>query len=404
MILRWFLFITFVPFYLYSLAFDPNDAKKSEVLKHFDIPSSFLNDPYLHDIYVARKRDCTLNGFANSSENADIFIPMISSLIAQSDLPAEFLFIVLAESGLDTLATSSKGASGLWQFMPETGKVHGLAITQYVDERRDHIKSTRAAISYLSQLHRQFGKWYLAIIAYNCGDGKLTSAIRKAGSTDLHILANPNKGYIPPESRRYIRRIIALALLASDRVFLEQIQYEHLIGVASENPIATVYLPEGEHIDKIAAVLEMPKQKLKLLNTHLKQGVTPPSQNSYPVYIPEDKLALFEEKYRPRELKKYFVMHKVKSGETLTSLSKRFNIDKSTIMTENMIGIREDFKENRIVKIPMINSFIKKEFPLADKIPASVPKVYNFDFKQVRIKNPFDSMRTDEKEEIKVVH
>jgi len=402
--MRILLLIALLPFSLFSLAFNPNDTKKVEVLKHFDIPSSFLNDSYLNDMYVERKRDCMLNGFANSSENADIFIPMLSSLIAQSDLPAEFLFIVLAESGLDTLATSSKGASGLWQFMPETGKIHGLVINQYVDERRDHIKSTRAAITYLSQLHHQFGKWYLAIIAYNCGDGKLASAIRRAGSDDLHVLANPNKGYIPPESRRYIRRIIALALLASDRVFLEQIQYEHLIGVASENPIATVYLPEGEDIDKIATVLEMPKQKLKLLNTHLKRGITPPNQNSYPVYIPEEKLALFEEKYRPRGLQKYFVMHKLKSGETLSSLSRRYNVERSTIMDENMMGERDEFKANRIVKIPLSNSFIKNETLLSDKIPISAPKVYNLDFNQLKIKNPFNTLKTDEKEENKVVH
>ncbi|MCX6062126.1 MAG: transglycosylase SLT domain-containing protein [Campylobacterales bacterium] len=402
--MRWFLLITFIPLYLYALAFNPNDTKKIEVLSHFDISPSFLNDPYLHDIYVERKRDCILNGFANSSDNADIFIPMLASLIAQSDLPAEFLFIVLAESGLDTLSTSSKGASGLWQFMPKTGKLHGLVINQYVDERRDHIKSTRAAISYLSQLHRQFGRWYLAIIAYNCGDGKLASAIRKAGSNDLYVLANPTKGYIPQESRRYIRTIIALVLLASDQVFLEQIQYDHLIGVASENPIATVYLPEGEEIDNIAAVLDMPKQKLKLLNTHLKHGITPPSQNSYPVYIPQEKLALFEEKYRPKELKKYFVMHKVKSGETLTSLSKRYNIDKTSIMRENIIGVREDFKENYIVRIPMINSFIKNEPQIKDKITPSAPKLYNFDFDKLKIRNPFDPIKTDDKEENKVVH
>lgn len=402
--MRVLLLVVLLHFSLYSLAFDPNDAKKIEVLKHFDIPSSFLNDPYLHDMYVERKRDCTMNGFANSSENADIFIPMISSLIAQSDLPSEFLFIVLAESGLDTSATSSKGASGLWQFMPSTGKIHGLAINQYVDERRDHIKSTRAAIAYLSQLHRQFGKWYLAIIAYNCGDGKLSSAIRKARSDDLHILANPAKGYIPPESRRYIRRIVALALLASDRVFLEQIQYEHLIGVASENPIATVYLPEGENIDKIAAVLEMPKQKLKLLNTHLKRGITPPNQNSYPVYIPETKLALFEQKYQPRRLQKYFVMHKIKSGETLASLSKRYNVERGSIMDENMMGEPDEIKLNRIVKIPLSNSFIKKEPLVSDKIPVSAPKLYNFEFDKLKIKNPFIPTRTDEKEETKVVY
>jgi membrane-bound lytic murein transglycosylase D len=358
--MRWIFFIFLFLFDAYSAGFDVNDAKKIDVLKHFDIPPSFLKDPLLNDMYVERKRDCTLNGFANSIENADTFIPMLTSLISQSDLPAEFLFIALAESGLDTLSTSTRGASGIWQFMPETGKVHGLRITSYVDERRDHIKSTRAAITYLSQLHGQFGKWYLAIIAYNCGDGKLSRAIRKAGSDDLTVLANPHKGYIPPESRRYIRKIIALALLASDRIFLEQIQYDHLIGVASENPIATVYLPEGEDIDRIAAVLEMPKQKLKLLNTHLKRGVTPPSQNTYPVYIPEEKLALFQEKYRPRGLQKYFVMHKIKSGETLSILSRRYNVTQVAIMDENMMGERDDIRKNRNVKIPMSSSFIKK--------------------------------------------
>jgi membrane-bound lytic murein transglycosylase D len=232
--------------------------------------------------------------------------------------------------------------------MPKTGISHGLEITAYVDERRDHLKSTRAAITYLSQLHHQFGKWYLALIAYNCGDGKLSRAIRKAGSDDLQVLANPTKGYLPLQSRNYIRKIIALALLGSDHLFLEQIQYDHLIGVASENPIATVYLPAGEEIDKIAAVLEMPKQTLKLLNTHLKRGVTPPTHDSYPVYIPADKLALLEKNYHPKGLQNYFVMHKIKSGESLTILSQRYNTD----LTETI--------PNRTVKIPMIGTFIKK--------------------------------------------
>ena len=403
--MRWLLFLITLHCSLYSLPFDPNDAKKIAVLKHFDVPASFLNDPYLHDMYSERKRDCTLNGFANSTENADIFIPMLSSLIAQSDLPEEFLFIALAESGLDTLSTSSRGASGIWQFMPETGRVHGLKITPYVDERRDHIKSTRAAITYLSQLHRQFGKWYLAIIAYNCGDGKLARAIREAKSSDLSTLANPNKGYLPPESRRYIRRILALALLASDRVFLEQIQYDHLIGVASKNPIATVYLPEGEEIDRIAAVLEMPKQKLKLLNTHLKRGVTPPNQNSYPVYIPESKLAMFQEKYRPKGLQNYFVMHKIKSGESIATISKRYNVERASIMDENLLSEKDEGKLNRSLKIPLRHTFIKKEPITAvdpiklEETPVSATKMYNFKFENLKSRNPFNPIKLSETEE-----
>ena len=100
-----------------ATGFDRFDREKIEVLKHFDIPSSYLSDPYLHDVYAEKKRECTLNGFADSSENGEIFIPMISSLIAQSDLPSEFLFVVLVESQLKGESTSSRGAAGLWQFM-----------------------------------------------------------------------------------------------------------------------------------------------------------------------------------------------------------------------------------------------------------------------------------------------
>jgi membrane-bound lytic murein transglycosylase D len=382
---------------LFAIASDTNNTKKLEVLHNFDIPESFLNDPYLQDMYDERKRYCLMNGFANSIDNADVFIPMLSSLIAQSDLPPEFLFIVIAESGLDTMSSSSRGAGGLWQLMPRTGRTHGLIIDQYVDERRDHIKSTKAAISYLSQLHRKFGKWYLAIIAYNCGESKLSSAMRKSGSDDLSVLANPNQRYLSGETQKYIRRIVALALLASEQIFLEQIQYDHLIGVASQNPIATVYLPEGEDIQDIAAVLEMPKKKLTMLNTHLRSGITPPNQSFYPVYIPESKLDLFEEKYQPRGVQKYFVMRKIKLGETISTLTKRYNTNRSAILDENMMGDYDELTVNRILKIPISASFIKPKLFLNDKIPTSAPKVYNFEMDQFKIKNPFNPIKIDEK-------
>lgn len=351
--MRWLLLIAIYSLHLYPYGIDPHSEKQISVLRHLDIPPSFLRDPYLSDIYHEKKRDALMNGFTNSVENAEVFIPMISSLIAQSDLPSEFLFLALAESGLDTLSTSSRGAGGIWQFMEHTGRLHGLVINKYVDERRDHVKSTRAAITYLSQLHRQFGKWYLAIIAYNCGDGKLSSAIRKAKSDDLSVLANPHKAYIPFETRRYVRSIVALALLASDKVFLEQINYDHLIGMAAENPVATVYLPEGEDIDRIAAVLEMPKKKLTLLNTHLRRGITPPNKSSYPVYIPADKLDMLRYKYRTKGLKGYFLMHKTVSGESIGSLAKRYEISQNQLMDENMLSERDELKGNRFVRIPV---------------------------------------------------
>ncbi|MGA9045937.1 transglycosylase SLT domain-containing protein [Sulfuricurvum sp.] len=397
--------ILLIPLSLSAAGFDPHDRKKIEVLSHFNIPASYLNDPYLHDIYAQKKRESALQGFADSSENTDLFIPILSSLIAQSDLPSEFLFVAMVESQLRGGATSARGAAGLWQFMESTGKLHGLKVNQFVDERRDHVKSTRAAIAYLSSLKQQFGKWYLALIAYNCGDGRLKRAIAKAGTTDIRILTDPKQDYIPAESKNYIRKVVALALLATDELFLSQIQYDSLINTDQENPLATVYLPAGENIDRIAAVLEMPKKNLVVLNTHLKKGVTPPNEQSYPIYIPKEKLDDFRQKFRTRDLKGYFVMHRVKSGETLEQLSKRYDVPKSSIIMENMIGENEERQLNRRVKIPINKPFLKNS-RIHTAVPGetlvSVAQLYNLTLEQIKIKNPFVTNTLKEGEKIKV--
>lgn len=398
-------FILLLPIYAYALGFDINDRKKIEVLSHLDIPPSYLKDPYFHDMYAQKKRECTLNGFADSSENANVFIPMLSSLIAQSDLPSEFLFVALVESQLNVDTSSSRGAAGLWQFMESTGKLQGLRVNTFVDERRDHVKSTRAAIAYLSTLKKEFGKWYLALIAYNCGDGRLKRAIAKAGTDDIQILTDPKRGFLPNESRNYIRKIVALSLLATDELFLSQIQYDSLLNTKQDNPLATVYLPEGENIDRIAAVLEMPKSNLVRLNTHLKKGVTPPNEQAYPVYIPKDKLEDFQRKFKPRDFRGYFVLHRVKSGETLEQLSRRYNVPKTTIMMENMIGDEKEKNLNRRVKIPINKPFLKNSRlhkAKSGETLVSVAQLYNVTLDQIKLKNPFLTNTLKEGEEIKI--
>lgn len=400
---RRFLLILCIPFWLMGGGFDPNDTKKLEVLRHFDLPPSYLQDPYLHDTYDQKKRECTLQGITDISEDSDVFIPVLSSLIAQSDLPNEFLFVVLVESQLNGNSTSSKGAAGFWQFMESTGKLQGLQVNKFVDERRDHIKSTRAAIAYLSSLKKQFGKWYLALIAYNCGDGRLSRAISKAGTTDIQVLTDPKRAYLPPESRNYVRKVVALALLATEDVFLSKFQFDTYTTTPQESKIATVYLPEGEKIDRIAAVLEMPKKNLLKLNTHLKKGITPPNEQAYPVYIPQNKLDEFRQKYRPKDFKGYFVLDRVKSGETIDQLSKRYNVSKSSIMMENMIG--DDEKNmNRRVKIPINKPFLNPRLHKAKsgETLASVAKLYNVTLEQLKLKNPFITNTLHDGEEVKI--
>jgi len=152
-------------------------------------------------------------------------------------------------------------------------------------------------------------------------------------------------------------------------------------------------------------VLEMPKKKLVVLNTHLKKGITPPNEQSYPVYIPQNKLDEFRKKYRTKELKGYFVLDPAKSGETLEQLSKRYNVPKTAIMMENMIGTDDGRNLNRRVRIPINKPFLtnsRLHKAKSGETLASVAKLYNIKLEQLKLKNPFITSTLYEGEEVKI--
>lgn len=228
----------------------------------------------------------------------------------------------MAESSFSTKAYSVKRASGLWQFMPETAKLYGLRIDQYVDERRDLIKSTEAAAKYLSKLYDKFGKWYLAAIAYNCGDGRLSRAIKNANSDELSVLLNPQKQYIPKESRFYIRKVVSLAMIGNDEQFLLNSEYEYLLNRANAYSISTVQVPRGESLKRVSSLIDIPLEELQKLNRHLKHDFAPPYLNSYNIYIPYIKLSAFKQKYFEEKLNKFYRVHIVARGDSLYSIGK----------------------------------------------------------------------------------
>ncbi|MDR3346013.1 MAG: lytic transglycosylase domain-containing protein, partial [Campylobacteraceae bacterium] len=171
-----------------------------EVLKNLDIDTTFLQDR----MFTSMKEDISLyrqKQFLKMLENGAKFIPMLRDMIHEAAIPDAFLYMAMAESGFSVKAYSKAKASGLWQFMAATAKKYNLVIDDYVDERRDPIKSTQAAIKYLNFLHASFGKWYLAAMAYNCGEGRVSRAIEKAGTDDLYVLLDEKAKYLPSETR-----------------------------------------------------------------------------------------------------------------------------------------------------------------------------------------------------------
>jgi len=321
------IFLLIVTTALYGrLTFDNNYEKDISVVKSFDISPSFLNDPILIKFKENKLKRYRSRHFFNAMDDAYLYIPMIKQLISESNVPVEFLFLAMAESNFSTKAYSHAKASGLWQFMPSTGKKYGLKINPYIDERRDLVKSTKAAISYLDALHKRFGKWYLAALAYNCGEGRVNRAIKRAKSDDLEILLNPKKKYLPRETRLYIRKILALALIWSDESFLIEGEYEYLLNRANAYSIASVSVSSGESLRRVAKILDMPYKDLRKLNSHLTYDFTPPYAKKYNIYIPYVKLADFKKNYKFTQLKNVYVVHKVKSGDNLSKLARRYHI------------------------------------------------------------------------------
>ncbi len=335
-----------------NLTYVFNHNKEVALLESFDIEASFLYDPIMNKMKNKKSTIQKNKHFFKAMDEAYTFIPAIKSILAEHGVPPEFLYLAMAESNFSTRAYSKKRASGLWQFMPATGKLYGLKIDEYVDERRDLIKSTKAAAKYLSHLHKRFGKWYLAAIAYNCGGGRLNYAIKKAGSDELSVLLDPKKKYIPRESRYYIRKIVALAMIGHDEQFLMHSEYEHLLNRANAYSISTVQLSSGDSIKRVSKMVGIPLKELQKLNRHLKYDFVPPYAKKYDIYIPYIKLTEFKQKYHPEPMQNIYKVHVVTRGDNLSYIGKKYGVSYKVIKDFNKLkSYRLSLKQRLIIPI-----------------------------------------------------
>lgn len=230
----------------------------------------------------------------------------LRAALKKKGLPEDLVYLALAESGMNARVVSHAGAAGLWQFMPKAADAYGLRVDKWVDERLDPYRSTEAAIRYLNDLHTRFGRWELAMAAYNMGHGGLLTAIRKYNTNDFWELSQLEAG-VPYETALYVPKILALAFVARNKeVFncgaLELDPAEKFdvatttaappaakakpgaqsaktaiesepVAVAPEN-LEKVVLRWGESLESVAAAAGTTESKLRALN-NLKDPVPP---------------------------------------------------------------------------------------------------------------------------------
>ncbi len=302
---------------------DDNFEKDIKILQNLDIDPSFARN----DMFLSLKDDLEKNeivSFLRVLKNGYPFITTLQNMINKSNIPKSFLYLAMVESNFSPKAKSKAKAAGLWQLMPSTAKTMGLKINRYVDERFDPVKSTKAAIKYLTFLHKRFKKWYLVAIAYNCGEGTLAKAIKKAKTDDLNVLLDPNKKYIPKESRNYIKKILLMSRLANNIDLIIRQEATFLLNRGQNDFLQSMEIRRGVNLRKLAKEYSISYSELRYYNAHIKRGYVPRGILCN-VYIPMqslDYIAKYAQKsFRKRHRK---IRYKIRKGDTLIKIAKKF--------------------------------------------------------------------------------
>ena len=282
------------------------------------------------------------------------YLPIFEQALDAAHLPIELKYLPVIESALNPTAFSRAGASGLWQFMYATGKAYGLQGNSLVDERRDPIKSTEAAVKFLKDLYAIYNDWTLVIAAYNCGPGNVNKAINRAGGKrDYWAIYN----YLPRETRGYVPAFIAATYT------INYFKEHNFCPANIEMPVScdTLVLHERVHLIQIAEVLGIELSVLRSLNPQYRKDIIPGNGLSYTLCLPQTHINSFLNRkeeiltYKSEELNKNRIVvepaagdpyyrgaggrtYKVKQGDTLYGISRKQGVTVAQIKKLNNLS------------------------------------------------------------------
>jgi membrane-bound lytic murein transglycosylase D len=293
--------------------------------------------------------------FLRAYQRSGKYRPYMVKALKEAGLPEELSWLPLIESNFKVKALSKARALGLWQFIPSTGYKFGLKRTRYIDERIDFIKSTDAAIAYLKVLHNIFGDWATVLAAYNCGEGRVLKVIR---TQNVNYLDNFWDLYqrLPLETARYVPRFFATLHI------VKNLEKYGLDQVAIDEPLAydTVEINRQVHLKNVAKAIGASVDELHALNPELRYSILPPE--AYSLRVPEGQtdtlLATLESVPVTRLPQRAYVWHRVRSGETLGTISRRYRTSVRRIMRANNLRSSHYIRAGKRLKIPVRGSAV----------------------------------------------
>ncbi|MBE9468003.1 MAG: transglycosylase SLT domain-containing protein [Bacteroidetes bacterium] len=361
------------------------------------------------NLYTQRKRDLVEVMLGLSQ----YYFPIFEQILDANGLPIELKYLPVIESALNPKAISRAGATGMWQFMYYTGKSYKLEINSIVDERRDPIKSTYAAVNYLKDLYNIYDDWVLAIAAYNCGAGNVNKAIRRSGGKrdywEIYY-------HLPKETRGYVPAFIAATYV------MNYYQEHNLSPRQIDLPIVTdtLIITEPLHFRQVADILKIPVRMIRDLNPQYRRDIIPAYSKSYSLTLPvqyttqfidlQDTIFAYKDSIffdpnsvhkAPPKYKRYHpkapsgnhakLYYRVQSGDNLGFIASWYHVRTSDLRYWNRI--RRNFiksGQRLVIYVPKKNAthykkinamtYAQKQASVGKKVtisPKSTPKIKN---------------------------
>jgi membrane-bound lytic murein transglycosylase D len=275
-------------------------------------------------------------------ERAGKYRAMISRILAEEGVPQELIHLAQAESGFLPRAVSRASAEGMWQFVKFRGNQYGLKQTPYSDDRLDPEKSTRAAARHLHDLYNEFGDWYLAIAAYNCGPGVIEKAVERTGYADFWELRA--RRMLPIETTNYVPIILAMTIMAKNAP-----EYR-LDQISSDAPIEydTINTVSPTNLALIGDLTDTPLPQLIQLNPALLRSIAPAN---FEIRVPKgmaQQVTVALERI-PAERRGSWRMHRVEPGESLATIARVYNASSSVIASANGLSGNETALGDRLL-------------------------------------------------------
>ena len=341
-----------------------------------------------------------INYFTNSGRNYFVvwlkrgraLMPKMEKILEEYGLPKDLKYLSMIESGYNAKALSYVGAVGLWQFMPATARENGLVINDYLDERRDLIKSTRAAANYLSRLYSTFGSWHLSAASYNGGPGLVRKTLRNYG-TDSSFFELTSMGVVNKETADYVPKLIAAMIIAKNQ---EKFGFD---TTDAPPPAATkiVEVKRSIALSDLAHNLKIDKSVLEAMNPELRLGITPPAsataEGKFDLEVPASHYenALLAINQLPEASNKYIIAARIHRRESLASFAARYKVSQSGILHANSkLKANAHLRKGQVVYIPislgngMYDKLTTQKF-LAKRNASKRPQIHHISTKNSKI-------------------